>query len=81
MLRYEGPEFDPGMVARDAKDLYKAGEKRIGTDENVFIHIFTGRSTAHLAAVSASYKQAYKKSLTEVSLQKAVFFFNSYMFH
>jgi len=65
VLRYEGPEYDPGMVARDAKDLYKAGEKRIGTDENVFIHIFTGRSTAHLAAVSASYKQAYKKSLTK----------------
>ena len=73
MLRYEGPEFEPGMVARDAKDLYKAGEKRIGTDE-ILIHIFTGRSMAHLAAVSASYKQAYKKSLTKVSLQSCIFF-------
>jgi hypothetical protein len=65
VLRYEGPEVDPGMVARDAKDLYKAGEKKLGTDENVFIHIFTGRSSAHLAAVSASYKHAHKRSLTK----------------
>jgi annexin D len=68
VLRYEGPEVDPGMVARDAKDLYKAGEKKLGTDENTFIHIFTGRSSAHLAAVSASYKHVYGRSLTKVSL-------------
>ncbi|KAJ3707576.1 hypothetical protein LUZ61_011281 [Rhynchospora tenuis] len=65
VVRYEGPEVDPAMVARDAKDLYKAGEKRIGTDENTFIHIFTGRSSAHLASVSASYKHSHKRSLTK----------------
>lgn len=65
VIRYEGPEVDPGMVARDVKDLYKAGEKRIGTDENTFIHIFTGRSSAHMAAVSASYKHVHGRSLTK----------------
>ncbi|KAJ4747635.1 Annexin [Rhynchospora pubera] len=75
VLRYEGPEVDPGMVARDAKDLYKAGEKRIGTDENTFIHIFTGRSAAHLASVSASYKHAHKRSLTKAVKSETSGFF------
>ncbi|KAJ3677443.1 hypothetical protein LUZ60_003167 [Juncus effusus] len=61
--RYEGPEVDPGMVAKDAKDLYKAGEKRLGTDEKTFIHIFTERSWAHLAAVAANYKHMHGRSL------------------
>ncbi|KAI3736086.1 hypothetical protein L6452_15619 [Arctium lappa] len=61
--RSEGPEFDRTMVENDAKDLYKAGEKRWGTDEKTFRSIFSERSRAHLAAVSSAYKNMYGNSL------------------
>ncbi|MCL7034771.1 hypothetical protein MKW94_021612, partial [Papaver nudicaule] len=57
--RYEGFEVDRTTVERDAKALFKAGEKKLGTDEKTFIHIFTGGSRAHLAAVSAAYRNSY----------------------
>ncbi|CAL9748473.1 unnamed protein product [Musa acuminata subsp. burmannicoides] len=62
-LRHEGPEVDHQMVSKLAKDLYKAGEKRLGTDENTFIRIFSGCSWAHLAAVASSYDHTYGKKL------------------
>ncbi|ONK61337.1 uncharacterized protein A4U43_C08F28820 [Asparagus officinalis] len=63
VIRFEGPQFDPSMVATDAKALYKAGEKKLGTDEKVFIHIFSERSSAHLAAIASTYHDAYGSSL------------------
>ncbi|KAL6351581.1 hypothetical protein AAG906_040935 [Vitis piasezkii] len=65
--RYEGPEVDRAMVEKDAKALYKAGEKKLGTDENTFIRIFSEKGRAHLAAVSTAYHSVYGNSL-----QKAV---------
>ncbi|KAI3861189.1 hypothetical protein MKX03_005669 [Papaver bracteatum] len=65
-VRYEGLETDRAMVERDSKSLFKAGEKRLGTDERTFIQIFSGSSRAHLAAVSAAYRNIYG------SLKKAV---------
>ncbi|XP_019251523.1 PREDICTED: annexin D5-like [Nicotiana attenuata] len=62
-MRYEGPEVDRGSVEHDAKALFKAGEKKLGTDEKAFIRIFSERSRAHLAAVSASYHSMYANSL------------------
>ncbi|KAA8529879.1 hypothetical protein F0562_034517 [Nyssa sinensis] len=53
--RYEGQEFDRVMVENNAKALFKAGEKRLGTDEKTFIRIFSERSRAHLAAVNSAY--------------------------
>ncbi|KAJ8646852.1 hypothetical protein MRB53_008600 [Persea americana] len=41
---YEVLEVDRNKVDRDARDLFKAGEKRLGTDENTFIRIFSERS-------------------------------------
>lgn len=64
--RYEGPEFDHLMVEEDAKQLYKSGEKKIGTDEKTFIRIFTERSTTHLAAVSSVYTASFGNSLDKV---------------
>uniref|UniRef100_A0A0E0M0V8 Annexin n=1 Tax=Oryza punctata TaxID=4537 RepID=A0A0E0M0V8_ORYPU len=64
--RYEGPEVDPTIVTHDAKDLYKAGEKRLGTDEKTFIRIFTERSWAHLASVASAYHHMYDRSLEKV---------------
>ncbi|KAH9605312.1 hypothetical protein KSS87_013603 [Heliosperma pusillum] len=64
--RYEGFEVD-GMIAQnDAKDLYRAGEKKLGTDENTFIRIFSERSRAHLAAVDSVYKNMHGNSLEKV---------------
>jgi annexin A7/11 len=61
--RYEGLEVDRYTVERDAKALFKAGEKRLGTDEKVFIQIFSERSRPHLAAVNHHYHSVYGSSL------------------
>ncbi|CAK9176623.1 unnamed protein product [Ilex paraguariensis] len=51
------------MVESDAKALFKAGEKRLGTDEKTFVRIFSERSRAHLAGVSSAYHSVYGNSL------------------
>lgn len=61
--RHEGPEVNREIAEKDAKVLYKAGEKKLGTDEKTFIHIFSERSAAHLAAVSSYYHDMYGHSL------------------
>nr|XP_043634636.1 annexin D5-like isoform X2 [Erigeron canadensis] len=61
--RSEGFEVDRTMVDQDAKALYKAGEKRLGTDEKTFRMIFCGRSRAHMAAVSTAYHSMYGNTL------------------
>ncbi|XP_059649808.1 annexin D5-like isoform X2 [Cornus florida] len=61
--RYEGFEVDRKMAETDAKALFKAGEKRLGTDEKIFIRIFSERSRAHLASVSSAYHSIYGDSL------------------
>lgn len=66
--RYEGPEYDQAMVQKDAEALYKAGEKKLGTDEKVFIQIFSERSRAHLVAVGSAYQSLYGHSLEKVPL-------------
>lgn len=53
-------------VENAAKELYKAGEKKIGTDERTFIGIFPERISAHLAAVSSAYRNMYGNSLEKV---------------
>ncbi|KAJ4769306.1 Annexin [Rhynchospora pubera] len=65
-LEYDEPEVDPELVEIDVEELYRAGEKRLGTDEDIFIRIFTQRSWPHLAAVYDSYKKTYDKSLDKV---------------
>ncbi|KAH9724561.1 Annexin [Citrus sinensis] len=62
----EGLEVDRQMVENDAKALYKAGEKRLGTDERTFIRIFCERSRAHLAYVASVYHSMYGNSLKKV---------------
>ncbi|XP_030541202.1 annexin D5 [Rhodamnia argentea] len=61
--RYEGFEVDRMAVEHDAKALFKAGEKRLGTDEKTFIKIFSERSRAHLAAIDSAYHNMYGSSL------------------
>ncbi|XP_078429581.1 annexin 5 [Wolffia australiana] len=62
-IRYEGPGTDHILVENDTKDLYKAGETRLGTDEAAFIRVFTERSSSHLAAVASLYERIYGSSL------------------
>lgn len=69
-LRPEGLEVNRSVVENDAKALYKAGEKKFGTDEKTFIHIFSERSRAHLAAVSTTYHNIYDRELEKVYLLK-----------
>ncbi|KAI3734146.1 hypothetical protein L6452_13609 [Arctium lappa] len=64
--RSEGLEVDRTMVDHDAKALYKAGEKRLGTDEKTFRIIFSESSRAHLAAVSSAYHNMYGTPLKKV---------------
>ncbi|KAF7808494.1 annexin D5-like [Senna tora] len=62
--RYEGPEFDQEIVEKDAKDLFKAGEKKmLGTDDKTFIRIFSDRSSTHLAAIDKAYQRDHGHSL------------------
>ncbi|XP_021753034.1 annexin D5-like isoform X2 [Chenopodium quinoa] len=61
--RYEGFEVDRTLADNDAKTLYKAGEKKIGTDEDKFIKIFSERSRAQLAAVDSTYNSMYGHSI------------------
>ena len=79
--RYEGLELDHIIVQEDAKQLYKSGEKRIGTDEKMFIKIFSEKSGAHLAAVNSTYIASYGHSLEKVyiyaSKQVVTYFFPS----
>ncbi|KAM0026105.1 putative Annexin superfamily [Helianthus debilis subsp. tardiflorus] len=61
-------KFDQKLVEQDAKALYKAGEKRLGTDETTFRNIFGERSRAHMAAVSSAYQNTNKSTLRKVIL-------------
>jgi len=44
----------------DAERLYNAGEGKIGTDEKMFIEIFTKKSWSHLRRVFAIYETIHK---------------------
>lgn len=66
--RHEGPEVYREIVEKDAKLLYKAGEKKLGTDEKTFVQIFSERSAPHLAAVNHHYHDMFGHSLKKVFL-------------
>ncbi|KAL8535885.1 hypothetical protein ACS0TY_011505 [Phlomoides rotata] len=76
-LRYEGPEVDRAMVDHDAKSLYKAGEKKLGTDEDTFIFVFSQRSRAHLATVASAYHSMYGSSLEKAIKKETSGYFES----
>jgi annexin D len=62
--REEAPaEVDAAAAARDARDLFRAGEGRLGTDERAFVRVFSERSAAHVAAVARAYEHMYARPL------------------
>lgn len=65
--REEGGQVDVKKAEEDAKQLYKDGEKRWGTNEKTFIDVFTQRSRPQLAATDSAYHKLYGHSLEKVS--------------
>ncbi|CAK8579785.1 unnamed protein product [Lathyrus sativus] len=61
--RHESPEVDKEMAENDAVVLYKAGEKRLGTDGKTFVRIISERSAAQLATINQFYRSKYGHSL------------------
>lgn len=53
----ESTLIDDNLAKSDSERLYKAGEGRLGTDEDVFVEILTRRSRAHLHRVDEFYQQ------------------------
>lgn len=66
--RSESLGVDTHLALADAQALYQAGEARLGTNEDTFIHILTTRSAAHLNCTFQYYLQTYGHSFEKVSL-------------
>uniref|UniRef100_A0A672Y4Q2 Annexin n=1 Tax=Sphaeramia orbicularis TaxID=375764 RepID=A0A672Y4Q2_9TELE len=63
--RDESTSVDKQKAEEDAKILYKAGEKKLGTDEEKFIDILCHRSIPQLRQTLVEYKNVSGKTLQE----------------
>ncbi|KAF8565548.1 hypothetical protein P879_09971 [Paragonimus westermani] len=63
--RDENPHVDFNAAQADAKALYDAGEKQLGTDESVFNRILVSKSEAHVRAVLEAYSHVAKKDIED----------------
>eukprot|EP01117_Protostelium_nocturnum_P020501 TRINITY_DN924_c0_g1_i1.p1 TRINITY_DN924_c0_g1~~TRINITY_DN924_c0_g1_i1.p1 ORF type:complete len:305 (-),score=97.75 TRINITY_DN924_c0_g1_i1:62-976(-) len=63
--RDENPNVNEEAAKHDADTLYKAGEKRWGTDDSTFVEIMTHRSPNHLQAIDRHYRALQGKSLVD----------------
>lgn len=59
-------DVDEGQADVDVEQLYKAGEKKWGTDEAKFIEIFSSRSFPQVALIANKYERAHSKTLESV---------------
>ncbi|XP_066514038.1 annexin A1-like [Hoplias malabaricus] len=55
--RSEDRDMDDGLAKSDAKALFEAGEKKIGTVSSVFIDVLTSRSEAQLCKIFKQYEK------------------------
>eukprot|EP01112_Ceratiomyxa_fruticulosa_P022278 TRINITY_DN8102_c0_g1_i1.p2 TRINITY_DN8102_c0_g1~~TRINITY_DN8102_c0_g1_i1.p2 ORF type:complete len:292 (+),score=73.91 TRINITY_DN8102_c0_g1_i1:1494-2369(+) len=60
LLEHRAKGAGGASVEADAEELFKAGEGKIGTNEQKFIEIFTKRSYAHLKEVFHHYENHHK---------------------
>jgi hypothetical protein len=63
--REEG-EADEKKALHEATELFNAGQKKLGTDEETFNMIFARRSWRQLRATFHAYEKLYKKSILKV---------------
>ncbi|XP_030049729.1 annexin A1-like [Microcaecilia unicolor] len=63
--RSEGLRVNEDAVDNDARALYEAGERRKGTDIDVFINILTSRSYLHLQKVFQQYCRYSKHDMNK----------------
>ena len=61
----ENKELDYGECEKCAKELYEAGEKRLGTDEEVFTKIFTEKSQKDFICICQLYFKLTKHTLLQ----------------
>ncbi|KAL5052355.1 hypothetical protein RYX36_033037 [Vicia faba] len=78
--RHEGPEVDKEMAENDALVLYKAGERRLGTDDKTFVRIISERSAAQLAAINQFYRSNYGHSLKKAIKKETSGYFGRALF-
>ena len=62
-FRSENPNADITDCTNKVDQLYKAGEKRLGTDEKVFYDILTKASAAEIKMINKIYYQKYNHDL------------------
>lgn len=64
---------DPNLAMADAQALYRATEGRLGTDEELLIHILTTRSPVQLNMALQYYRQTFGHDFEKVRCQLAIF--------
>jgi hypothetical protein len=67
--RNENPQINPAEIDADVSTLYKAGEKKVGTDEKAFIKILTNKAPWYDQALNAAYKAKHGHTL-EVAINR-----------
>ncbi|XP_029185703.2 kinectin-like isoform X12 [Acropora millepora] len=63
--RDSSQEVNSDLASQDAKRLYDAGEGKKGTDKAVFVEILTTRNYSQLRETLHTYKNMYKKDVTD----------------
>jgi len=54
---------DPVRAATDAQTFYRAGEGRLGTDENAYIALLAGNSYQQLMLIDQNYRASHPKGM------------------
>jgi len=68
--REEGVPVNEDEAKRVAETLYRAGEGRLGTDDSIFVDVFTRRSSAFLQRVGFYYSQTHKRHTLQTAIKK-----------
>jgi len=55
--------IDPVRAAADADAFYRAGEGKLGTDENAFINIIVSNNFEQLMLIDQNYRRAHNKGM------------------
>jgi len=63
--REENPNVDMGLAESDAKAIWEAGEKKLGTDESVFNQVLCTRSYPQLKATFVRYQALSGKGILD----------------